>query len=77
MTGDEQHSTEWRTGDCFRCASTGVPTARIEEIRTPLGQVYDVRACPGCVARMEGERRRVESRRTRYHLGSAAVRILA
>lgn len=65
----------WAVGDCFRCAKSEVPTAKVGEIGTPVGDLYTVRACEGCILEMEGERRRwAEQRGLEYepgHLGAA------
>lgn len=54
---------EWATGDCFRCALTGVDTTHLGEINTPLGCRYEVRGCRDCVLYMECEQRRLAERR--------------
>jgi hypothetical protein len=48
---------EWAPGTCFRCARAGLDTIHIKEIPTPVGVLYEVRACRGCVLALEGERR--------------------
>lgn len=49
---------EWAPGDCFHCARTGVSTIHIREIATPVGVLYEVRACEPCVLELEEDRRR-------------------
>lgn len=49
---------EWTVGDCFRCAQRETPTTRVGEIETPIGDVYEIRACKTCVLCMEAGRRR-------------------
>lgn len=46
----------WAPGSCFRCARSGVITARLDQIDTPAGVRYDVRACRDCVLCLEHER---------------------
>jgi hypothetical protein len=47
---------EWEIGACFRCAWEGVYTTRLDQIVTPLGDTYEIRACGECVLALERER---------------------
>lgn len=47
---------EWQIGSCFRCASSDVHTTHLDQIATPAGQTYELRACGVCVLTMERER---------------------
>lgn len=49
---------QWATGDCFRCARTGVPTTRVSDLKTPAGRSYEIRACETCARALEAARAR-------------------
>ncbi|MDG9701643.1 hypothetical protein [Streptomyces sp. DH37] len=53
----------WRPGTCFRCARTGVDTARIGRVRPQAGGEHEVRACRKCVLALEADRRSAAERR--------------
>lgn len=53
----------WDAGDCFRCASRDVSTTFLDEVLTPIGDTYLIKACQSCVLEMEEERRRHAARR--------------
>lgn len=62
---------EWATGACFRCARAGVPVTRVDGIRTPSGDVYELAACQACILSMEREREAFAERRgLTYNPGS-------
>lgn len=47
---------EWEIGSCFRCAFRDVYTTPLDEIVTPSGDTYEIRACGECVLALERER---------------------
>lgn len=47
---------DWEMGNCFRCACADVYTTRLDEIVTPSGDAYDLRACGECILALERER---------------------
>lgn len=53
---------EWAPGNCFRCAQTDVPTTRICQLDTPIGDCYELCACERCILELEEERRRYADR---------------
>lgn len=60
----------WEVGSCFRCGTVGVYTTHLDEIATPAGATYALRACGCCVLELEEERRRsAERRRMEYRPG--------
>ncbi|MET9222286.1 hypothetical protein ABZX65_26470 [Streptomyces sp. NPDC003300] len=60
----------WATGSCFRCARSRVETTSLNQIDTPAGVRYDVRACRACVIDLEYERmRRADRLGARYMPG--------
>lgn len=61
---------DWEVGSCFRCGIAGAYTTRLDEITTPSGATYVLRACGCCVLELEEERRRCAERRsTEYRPG--------
>jgi hypothetical protein len=49
---------DWASGDCFRCAETGIDTTLIDEVHPRIGGTAEFRACRGCVLAIEAERER-------------------
>ncbi len=58
----------WAPGACFKCARTGLPTTRLDQIDTPAGVRYDVRACVDCLLDLERERQRHAERTGRKYV---------
>ncbi|MFJ2676425.1 hypothetical protein [Streptomyces sp. NPDC087525] len=64
----------WESGRCFRCALTDVYTARLDEIETPGGDIYELRACGACILDLEEERRRyAQNRGLAYEPGTIGL----
>ena len=62
---------EWEIGSCFRCAHEDVYTTPLDEIVTPSGDTYELRACGVCVLALERERSCYAKRRgLEYQPGS-------
>lgn len=62
---------EWEVGTCFRCACSDVHTTPLDEIVTPSGDTYELRACGECILALERERHSYAKRRgLKYQPGS-------
>lgn len=62
---------DWRSGTCFRHPNLGrVETAHVKTLHPRTGEGLDIRACKGCVLKLEGERQRAaEQSGGRYRPG--------
>ncbi|MDQ0791925.1 hypothetical protein [Streptomyces sp. B1I3] len=50
----------WELGTCFRHPGAGeLETTVVQTLRTRLGSVEHIRACPSCVVAMEAKRQRL------------------
>lgn len=67
-TGEGQRAAEvlglypWRTGSCFRCARTGLPTTRVAVVEFGPDDTYDVRSCADCMLDLEEMHRQAVER---------------
>ncbi|WP_030407557.1 hypothetical protein [Streptomyces albus] len=67
MNEDVLDHYTWATGDCFKCAGRGIPTARVGRITAQSGDTHPVRACRDCLRQMEAQRKRDAERRAEQY----------
>lgn len=48
----------WVLGTCFRCGEPDVFVSHLDDITTPSGQRYELKACGCCILSLENDRRR-------------------